>query len=79
MAEGDEDEDRRSILARRARFVMAAMSGLSLAVSCTEPEPQPCLDAPPPPGTGGSGGMGPVDGGGGMGGFGGFGEGGLTP
>jgi len=58
------DEDRASILARRARFVATAMAGLAMSATCGDSEPQPCLDAPPPTGSTGSS----DDGGGGTGG-----------
>ena len=71
VGSADAEENRRAILARRARFITAAIAGLSLATGCPEPEPQPCLDVPPP-GTGG-GGVGGEGGHGGVGGEGGIG------
>lgn len=57
MDDREDDENRRAILARRARFITAAITGLVMAAGCpeTDPPPQPCLDAPPPPATGGGG------------------------
>ncbi len=64
------EDDRSSILARRARFIATALAGLAIAPggiqACGDDvaddggqggEPQPCLDMPPP-GGGGQGGQG---------------------
>ncbi|NUP10777.1 MAG: hypothetical protein HOW73_32435 [Polyangiaceae bacterium] len=63
------DDDRASILARRARFIATALAGLAIAPAgiqgCGDDVvddgqggvPQPCLDMPPP-GGGGQGGVG---------------------
>jgi hypothetical protein len=80
VGDDDAEENRRAILARRARFITAAIAGLSLSAGCPDPEPRPCLDAPPPGTGGGDVGGGNGDGGnggvGGEGGIGGRGEGG---
>ena len=49
----DDDDCRRTILSRRARFIAAALASAGLtAASCNksnvEANPQPCLSAPPP-------------------------------
>ena len=55
--ERDEEEDARAfILARRARFVTAALAGVSLATVACECGPQVCLEPAVPPGSGGSAG-----------------------
>jgi hypothetical protein len=69
------DEDRASILARRARFIASALAGLAMT-TCGDSDspPQPCLDAPPANGSSGSsddGGTSSTSGTGGQGGSGG--------
>lgn len=88
------DDDRASILARRARFIATALAGLAIAPggiqACGDDVvddgaggqggvPQPCLDMPPPGGSH-EGGEGGLGGQGGIDGQGGIGgEGGAQP
>lgn len=46
----DDDEARRIILARRARFVAAALAGAGIASASCESSPQPCLEPGAPGG-----------------------------
>jgi hypothetical protein len=43
-----DEESRRIILSRRARFVAAALASASLAASACDAEPQVCLSPPVP-------------------------------
>lgn len=45
MSAGDDEEDRQSILDRRALFVASALSGMALLDGCSRP--QPCLSVVP--------------------------------
>jgi len=45
VSAGDDEEDRQSILARRALFVASALSGMALLDGCSRP--QPCLSVIP--------------------------------
>ena len=51
----EEEEARAFILARRARFVRAALAGAALTTVACECGPQVCLEPAVPPGSGGSG------------------------
>lgn len=42
------DDARDKILARRRKFLIAALSSATVAAVACDGEPQPCLDAPPP-------------------------------
>ncbi|MBX3192440.1 MAG: hypothetical protein KF819_35945 [Labilithrix sp.] len=47
MSDDPRDKARRIILARRARFVAAAVAGVGIACGKDQAPPQPCLSAPP--------------------------------
>lgn len=47
MSEKDDDEARKIVLARRARFVAAAVAGVGVA--CRNPSAEACLSPPPEP------------------------------
>lgn len=47
MSQNDDDEARKIVLARRARFVAAAVA--SVGVACRSPSAEACLSPPPEP------------------------------
>lgn len=68
MKDDDVSEDRRAILARRTRFIVSAISSLSLVAVSACGEPQACLEFAGGNGQGGEGGTGGDGGEGGVGG-----------